>query len=464
MMKRVFAATIAAVMMFAAVPSVAVAETADESDWVLAPDGLRWVGGDVSHVVIPEMFDGQPVTALGGDAFRNNTSLESVTIPDSVTTIGSRAFEGCTNLEVINISSNISRIAPNAFNNTAWLANQPHGVVYLDYIALGWLGGVAEHNRGLPRRSCSCGDFRPRVGRSRNCGRNRDSAAGNRAAECVGFGRAVMKRTAVALALVFAVVGCSSDTSQNQESVCTEETQSSTESTSVAESTPTETNSTPIATDIDDLPPWGGALPQFQEEIDALLAQHTSGDVSSIASLPAAISECMRGTLTRTFIPALSDQSVLVGLSELPYEFLLREMGGGRVYSVFKSPQGGHLFAFYSYGLQHHAVYVVRRLEKSDMSSLQIGDCVSAVENIDPATLEWRRIAERYEGTQSFHSKHLLADGLLAIEYQKVEGEYVISDIQFYEDFTITVEWEVGDDEVWHIAHDYSILVSDFPQ
>lgn len=41
------------------------------------------------------------VTAIASDAFQNETSLTSVTIPASVTSIGESAFAGCTNLETI---------------------------------------------------------------------------------------------------------------------------------------------------------------------------------------------------------------------------------------------------------------------------------------------------------------------------------------------------------------------------
>jgi len=41
------------------------------------------------------------VTAIGDGAFENNTTMEKVTIPESVTSIGEKAFAGCTNLKVI---------------------------------------------------------------------------------------------------------------------------------------------------------------------------------------------------------------------------------------------------------------------------------------------------------------------------------------------------------------------------
>lgn len=54
--------------------------------------------GTESTVILPSTINSWPVTKIGEDALKDNTTITSVTIPDSVTEIGANAFAGCTNL------------------------------------------------------------------------------------------------------------------------------------------------------------------------------------------------------------------------------------------------------------------------------------------------------------------------------------------------------------------------------
>ncbi len=49
-------------------------------------------------VVIPEIIDGCPVTVIGEEAFANDNSIKSITIPSTVYKIEKKAFFYCTNL------------------------------------------------------------------------------------------------------------------------------------------------------------------------------------------------------------------------------------------------------------------------------------------------------------------------------------------------------------------------------
>lgn len=58
--------------------------------------------GTESTVILPSTISGWPVTKIGEDALKDNTTITSVTIPASVTEIGANAFAGCTNLTSVN--------------------------------------------------------------------------------------------------------------------------------------------------------------------------------------------------------------------------------------------------------------------------------------------------------------------------------------------------------------------------
>ena len=68
-----------------------------------------------TDIIIPDTYNGLPVTHIGDLAFYTCTSLRSVTISDSVTDIGRYAFSGCTSLTSIVIPNGVTSIYDYAF-------------------------------------------------------------------------------------------------------------------------------------------------------------------------------------------------------------------------------------------------------------------------------------------------------------------------------------------------------------
>ena len=66
--------------------------------------------GTESTVILPSTISSWPVTKIGEDAFQDNTTITSVTIPASVTEIGSNAFAGCTNLTSVTYGGDWSNL------------------------------------------------------------------------------------------------------------------------------------------------------------------------------------------------------------------------------------------------------------------------------------------------------------------------------------------------------------------
>jgi hypothetical protein len=73
--------------------------------------------GPGGAVTIPSTITGLPVTSIGDWAFENNSSLTSVTIPNSVTSIGWFAFELCSSLTSVTLGNSVTSIGVWAFGN-----------------------------------------------------------------------------------------------------------------------------------------------------------------------------------------------------------------------------------------------------------------------------------------------------------------------------------------------------------
>jgi uncharacterized repeat protein (TIGR02543 family) len=71
--------------------------------------------GTETAIVIPAWINEYPVTIIADSAFKNNTAITSVTIPETVKSVGNYAFDGCSSLSLITIPSSVTSIGYNAF-------------------------------------------------------------------------------------------------------------------------------------------------------------------------------------------------------------------------------------------------------------------------------------------------------------------------------------------------------------
>lgn len=70
-----------------------------------------------SEISIPAYWDGVPLKKISFGAFRGNSDLVKVTLPDTVESIDSNAFRACPNLETVVLSRGLRNLAPYSFAN-----------------------------------------------------------------------------------------------------------------------------------------------------------------------------------------------------------------------------------------------------------------------------------------------------------------------------------------------------------
>lgn len=123
----------------------------------------------------------------------------------------------------------------------------------------------------------------------------------------------------------------------------------------------------------------------------------------------------------------------------------LRTNKSGIRYSIHKIKQGGLLYVFYSDdedAWSHNWFYVQKDQCYSDFSSIEIGSGIQEVERIDPAAQLAKNIFLRFyeynsRAINSFYmfSAHYLNDGVLAIYYEYKNDDFIVYDIQYFDDY-----------------------------
>lgn len=68
-----------------------------------------------SEIILPDTYEGLPVTVIDSDAFQNCAFLRSVTIPEGYVTVYTSAFEDCAHLTTVYLSGTVKDIGYGAF-------------------------------------------------------------------------------------------------------------------------------------------------------------------------------------------------------------------------------------------------------------------------------------------------------------------------------------------------------------
>lgn len=104
-------------------------------------------------IVIPEEYDGKPVTGIGRRAFKDASNIKQVYMPDSVAFIGDDAFSMCIRLDYVKLPESLESIGEYAFSHCALSRVRiPAGVKQISARAFNYCEylSVVENRSSLP--------------------------------------------------------------------------------------------------------------------------------------------------------------------------------------------------------------------------------------------------------------------------------------------------------------------------
>jgi len=132
---------------------------------------------------------------------------------------------------------------------------------------------------------------------------------------------------------------------------------------------------------------------------------------------------------------------------------LVREIGDF-YYLVYHTDENTRLFLFYSKEvsmfLTGYPIIMKETLSHRKFSGIKVGDSIEEVDNIDPIIPLYKetfdKVTEKaYESFKErgkhFTSMHLLSDGILRIDYDRVDGDYVVVDVTYNQNFVLEGEY-----------------------
>lgn len=88
----------------------------EKPEFVAADGVLTEYNGSAATVEIPAEIDGVEIYKIGDNAFKGNTTIETVIFPESITSIGDCAFQDCTLLTNVTLPNNLNSVGKYAFS------------------------------------------------------------------------------------------------------------------------------------------------------------------------------------------------------------------------------------------------------------------------------------------------------------------------------------------------------------
>lgn len=91
--------------------NITYAKSSDEDSYRV----IGYSGKNERRIVIPEIYDGLPVTEISSFAFAGAENIEQIILPSGITRIAESAFEGCASLKSVSLGKGLLNVEKRAF-------------------------------------------------------------------------------------------------------------------------------------------------------------------------------------------------------------------------------------------------------------------------------------------------------------------------------------------------------------
>lgn len=113
-----------------AISLTAIAESTDPALFIVNGYFIEGYVGDETDIVLPTEVNGVTMTSVRGNAFKDNTTITSIVIPEGYTYLAGSAIRGCTALKSVSLPNTLESLGTMQFRDCTALesVNVPYGI------------------------------------------------------------------------------------------------------------------------------------------------------------------------------------------------------------------------------------------------------------------------------------------------------------------------------------------------
>ena len=106
--QRILGVLLTGLIVLNSISFTAIAESTDPELFIIDSYTLKGYVGNETDIVLPEEVNGVTITTVWGNAFKDNTAITSIKVPESYTTLAGSAIKGCTSLKNVSLPNSLT--------------------------------------------------------------------------------------------------------------------------------------------------------------------------------------------------------------------------------------------------------------------------------------------------------------------------------------------------------------------